>query len=117
MEDIPDAPGVYAWYRHSAAIYVGKATSLRDRVGKRHLGNGRRMTGSAFRRNVAEHLGISTPNEIYTRAYQPTAEELARVRSFIDGCEVTWITCASAKAAEYLETVMKKEWLPPLTKQ
>lgn len=31
-KDIPDAPGVYQFYRNRELLYVGKATSLRDRV-------------------------------------------------------------------------------------
>jgi hypothetical protein len=30
--DIPPDPGVYAWYRDDAAVYVGKADRLKDRL-------------------------------------------------------------------------------------
>jgi len=69
---IPTDPGVYAWYRRGGAIYVGKADSLQQRLWSNHLGRGRVMTGSAFRRNVAQHLGIATANDIKTKVYQPT---------------------------------------------
>jgi hypothetical protein len=114
--DIPTNPGVYAWYRKGAAIYVGKADRLQDRLWKNHLGRGRVMTGSAFRRNVAEHLGISTSAGIKARAYQPDADELVRVRRFIEGCHVAWLVCESKPVALDLETRMKREWMPPLTK-
>jgi hypothetical protein len=29
---VPTAPGVYAWYRDGAYMYIGKASSLRDRL-------------------------------------------------------------------------------------
>ena len=74
------------------------------------------MTGSAFRRNVAEHLGISTSARIKARAYQPDADELVRVRKFIECCHVAWLVCESKAAALDLETRMKRDWLPPLTK-
>jgi excinuclease UvrABC nuclease subunit len=114
--DIPTDPGVYAWYRKDAAIYVGKADRLQDRLWKNHLGQGKVMTGSAFRRNVAEHLGISTAARIKARTYQPDTDEVARVRRFIEGCQVAWLVCETKAAALDLETHMKREWLPPLTK-
>jgi len=114
--DIPTEPGVYAWYRQDVAIYVGKADRLQDRLWKNHLGRGRVMTGSAFRRNVAEHLGVSTAAAIKARAYQPDADELSRIRDFIEGCQVAWMVCYSKSAAPALETRMKREWKPALTK-
>jgi hypothetical protein len=72
--ELPDEPGVYAWYRDGDAIYVGKADSLKDRLA-RHLGRGRVMTSSAFRRNVAEHLGISTATLIKSRRTSPTTNK------------------------------------------
>jgi hypothetical protein len=114
--DIPAYPGVYAWYRGGAAIYVGKAGSLRRRLWSNHLGRGQVMTGSAFRRNVAEHLGIATANEIKTKAYQPRDDQVRAVRAFIDACEVAWLVCETKLDAELLEREMKREWLPPLTR-
>jgi hypothetical protein len=113
---ITPIPGVYAWYRDGEAIYVGKANSLSDRLG-RHLGKGPVMTGSAFRRNVAEHLGIATAAEIKSGAYTPTADDVKAVRTFIEGCRVAWQTTATSAAAEALETALKDEWQPPLTKR
>jgi excinuclease UvrABC nuclease subunit len=113
--DLPPAPGVYAWYRDGDAVYVGKADSLKDRLG-RHLGRGRVMTSSAFRRNVAEHLGISTAALIKSKAYQPDDDEVASIRAFVEGCEVAWVTTSTPADALHLETNMKLEWTPPLTK-
>jgi hypothetical protein len=78
---------------------------------------GRVMTGSAFRRNVAEHLGIATAAAIKSRAYQPTDDELARIRAFIEACEVAWITTDTPASALTLEREIKREWIPPLTKR
>ncbi len=74
------------------------------------------MTKSAFRRNVAEFLGISTAAQIKSRVYQPTPEEVARVSSFIEGLAVAWITTKTPDQALDLETAMKLEYRPPLTK-
>lgn len=114
--DIPTDPGVYAWYRDGDAIYVGKADVLQRRLWSNHLGRGRVMTGSAFRRNVAQLLGIATASEIKRRNYQPTDDEVRAVRDFIEGCEVAWIVCDSSQTASKLESDMKDECRPPLTK-
>lgn len=114
--DIPPNPGVYAWYRDGEAIYVGKAASLRKRLWNNHLGRGAVMTGSAFRRNVAQQLGFGTANAIKTSAYVPTPEQVQAVRDFIGSCEVAWRTTDTAKAALDLESDMKREWMPPLTR-
>jgi len=108
---------VYAWYREGDAVYVGKADSLQNRLWKNHLGRGRVLTGSAFRRNVAEELGISTAGSIKSRDYQLDAAELASVRSYIMECEVAWLATDTPAAARDVETRIKREWTPPLTRR
>lgn len=113
--DLPLEPGVYAVYRDGNRMYVGKAKELRQRVWSNHSGRGVSMTGSAFRRNVAEHLGISTANAIKKGNYKPTIEDANKIRDWIDACEITWITCKSEQAALDLEDALKLEYKPPLT--
>lgn len=115
--DIPESAGVYALYRAGKRIYVGKADCLRDRVWKSHSGRGAVMTKSALRRNVAEFLGIATAADIKTRRYQPSPEEVAVVREWLDGCDVAWVECETKRAAKTLEDDMKDECKPPLTKR
>jgi excinuclease UvrABC nuclease subunit len=115
--EIPSDPGVYAIYQDGGARYVGKAGCLQDRVWKKHCGKGKVMTGSAFRRNVAEHLGIATARAIKKREYQPTPEEVRSVRHWIERSDIAWIECASEAEAIVLEMAMKDEWMPPLTKR
>lgn len=114
---IPPDPGVYALYRNAQAVYVGKAKSLRQRVWTNHCGKGKSMTSSAFRRNVAEHLGIASASAIKTGAYRPTPDDLRRVREWTEACDVAWVVCASEAAADALERSMKRQWKPPLTKR
>lgn len=116
-DDIPTSPGVYALYRSGERMYVGKADSLRDRIWKNHSGRGAVMTSSTLRRNIAAHLGIATAADIKTRRYQPNAREVARVRTWLDRCEIAWRQCESSAAALRLETAMKAEEAPPLTKR
>lgn len=75
------------------------------------------MTGSALRRNIAEHLGISSVAEIKARRYQPTAAEIGAVRNWLDECEIAWIECATDRASAKLEEAFKDEFRPLLTKR
>ncbi len=114
--DIPVDPGVYAISKDAEWVYVGKAGCLRDRIWMNHCGRGRVMTGSAFRRNVAEFLGVASAADIKSRRYQPTDEEIAVIRGWIEECEVAWLTRPTEAEAVALETRMKNELKPPLTK-
>jgi hypothetical protein len=115
--DLPETPGVYALYRDGERMYVGKAECLRDRVWKNHSRRGAVMTGSAMRRNVAEHLGIATSADIKARRYQPTPREVQAVRDWLDGCDIAWVECSSKAEAKTLEDDFKGEYKPPLTKR
>jgi hypothetical protein len=115
--DLPTAPGVYVLYRDGAPMYVGKATSLQDRVWKNHSGRGLRMGSSAMRRNVAEYLGIAKAKDIKSGIHRITVEEAASVRTWLDDGEIAWRECRDAAAAEKLESEMKAEYRPPLTKR
>lgn len=114
--DIPDDPGVYAWYRDERPVYVGETGSLQTRIWKRHLGRGRVMSGSALRRDVAARLGISTPALIKRGGYQPAPDELRAIRAFIEECDVAWLVKTSKEEAVDLEKRMRREWLPPLNR-
>jgi hypothetical protein len=116
QEDIPSQPGVYAFYRDGAPIYVGKAASLRARVWTNHLRRGVSMTNSAFRRNVAAELGIASAADIKARRYLTTAGDASAVSAWIDGCELGWFECASEFDAVRLETALKAEAKPRLTR-
>ncbi len=115
--DAPFAPGVYAWYRDGVAVYVGKADSLVRRVWANHLGNSRSISGSAFRRNVAESLGIASAADIKSGRYALTDAELATVRAWIMGCEIAWLTFPTKEAAQQAERDLKAELKPQLTKR
>lgn len=116
-DDIPMSAGVYALYRDGARSYVGKAGCLRDRVWKNHSGRGAVMTSSALRRNIAQHLGIATAADIKARRYQPTPAEVVRVREWLEGCDIAWCECEDERLAVALETAIKAEYRPPLTKR
>lgn len=114
--DVPLKPGVYAWYRRRRAVYVGKADQLRGRAWGNHMGQSSSMGSSAFRRNVAELFGFASSADIKAKRVRLTPEQLAEVRAWILGCWVAWIECRTIPAAWKLETAMKAEWRPPLTK-
>jgi hypothetical protein len=74
------------------------------------------MTNSAFRRNVAEHLGIASAADIKARRRALSREEADAVCAWSDGCEVVWKTCDSEAEAIDVERNLKAEYMPPLTK-
>ncbi len=114
--EIPGEPGVYAWYLSGSPVYVGKAKSLKGRVGGNHLGRGVCFTGSAFRRNVAEFLGVAPSADIKARRYTISRQEADAVCAWIRRCEVTWVVCDSESDACEIEDALKAEFQPPLTK-
>jgi hypothetical protein len=113
---LPARPGVYSLWRDGEAVYVGKAKSLADRLGKAHRGRSQSMGSSALRRNVAEHLGIATAAAIKDGAHPVTREEADRVNAWLDGCKAAWVEARSEEAALKLEKALKREWRPLLTK-
>lgn len=113
---VPEEPGVYAWYREGKRIYVGEGGSLRDRIWSNHLGQNKTLNGSAFRRNVAQHLEYGSAAAINSGDVVLTTEQLAAVRAWIMSCHVAWLTCATKAAARALEKTLKTEFQPPLTK-
>ncbi len=115
--DLPECPGVYAWYRRDRAVYVGKGDDLRDRAWGSHMSQSKSLGRSAFRRNIAESLGFGAANDIKKKVRRLTTEQRALVRAWVVSCPVAWIECKSIATAKALEDDMKVEWLPPLTKR
>lgn len=115
--DLSSRPGVYAWYRRGRPQYVGKADSLVDRAWASHMGQSHSLGRSAFRRNVAEMLGFGDANSIKTKRVRLTDEQLVAVRTWVEGCSLSWIECDSTSEAIDLESRLKAEFLPPLTKR
>src|SRR5690348_8158660 len=87
--NIPKRPGVYAWYEQGRAIYVGKASDLRTRLGA-HLSRGMSLGNSAFRRNIAEEMKIATARDIKSKARTLTKIEVARVTERAHACFLAW---------------------------
>lgn len=119
-QDLPDRPGVYAWYQGGEAVYSGRATGgggIRDRVWAYHLRTGPDLSRSSFRRNVCEELGIAKAALTRQRPPKLSAAAVEPVNRWIGSCEVTWLACRTAGEARELETDLHAEWLPPLSKR
>ncbi|CAN5613952.1 hypothetical protein BH24ACT14_BH24ACT14_03480 [soil metagenome] len=116
----PDDPGVYAFYRDGTPVYVGVATragGLQRRLQREHLNTGHDLSRSAFRRNVAEHLGVATVAQAKQRPSVMTDEQVDAVNAWVAGCQVAWMETSSGKQAGQLEKELKSERRPPLTKR
>lgn len=75
------------------------------------------MTSSALRRNVAEYLGVASAADIKARRYVTTPRDAEAVTMWLGPCQVAWIECLTDNDAKRVETAIKLEWLPPLTKR
>lgn len=118
--DLPESPGVYAWYRGGDAMYSGRATGrggIRDRVWNSHLKTGPDLSRSSFRRNVCEHLGIGKSALTRQRPAVLSAAAVEPLNLWIRSCDVTWLVCLTADSARELEKNLHAEWLPPLSKR
>lgn len=119
LSDVPSAPGVYAWYRSGEPIYVGRAIAdggLRKRL-RRHLATVSDLSHSAFRRNVCDHLGIASTGVTRVRPPLLVKDQVDAVNAWVAECEIAWVECATRDGAAALETAMKGEWKPPLTRR
>jgi excinuclease UvrABC nuclease subunit len=115
--DLPDRPGVYALYKDGKRMYVGKATSLRTRVGGHHRAKGASMSHSALRRNICELLGIATAADIKAFRYLTTLDDASRVTAWLHGAEFAWIECESPAEALLVEEALRREAKPPLNRR
>ncbi len=118
--DVPDQPGVYAWYHDGEAVYAGRALGrigLRERIGKNHLGRGADLSRSSFRRDVCEYLGIAPTTVSKRRPTQLSAAQVEPVNQWIRECQVSWIVCDTADMARALEKSLLAEWMPPLSRR
>lgn len=59
IKKLPDAPGVYFFRSGKKILYIGKATSLRDRVGSYFSGNIEESRGPLISKMLSEFDGIS----------------------------------------------------------
>ncbi len=117
---VPTTPGVYAFYRDGTPVYVGVAAGsggLRRRLQREHLDRRRDLSRSAFRRNVAEHIGVATVAQAKIRPTVMTDEQVDAVNEWVTGCEVAWMEAVSAAHARQLEDELKAERRPFLTKR
>lgn len=113
--DIPREPGVYAWFRDGQCMYVGKASSLRQRLST-HLRTSPDLSRSTLRATVAEReLGVSraTARE---RPSVITRDQVDVVNRWLAECHIAWITCPSTLAADELERLLRRERMPVLNR-
>ncbi|WP_411910658.1 GIY-YIG nuclease family protein [Actinotalea sp. M2MS4P-6] len=116
--DIPNAPGVYVWFREGEPVYVGEARGaggLRGRL-RAHLATGVDLSRSTLRASVAvKELGISRAHA-RSRPSHVTPDQVEAVNRWLRSCDLGWVTCDTADGAHELEARLRAEWLPPLNR-
>lgn len=110
---IPSLPGVYAWFRDSECVYVGKASNLRSRLDT-HLATSADLSRSTLRSWVAvRELGLE---RAFTRRRPSvmTSEQVAVVNSWLKSCDVAWLVTSTRGEAAALESQLLAVWQPPI---
>lgn len=111
--DIPKKPGVYAWFNGDACVYLGMATSLRERLGK-HRSLSLDLSRSTLRASVAvRELGV-TRAHARSRPSAMSKDQVDVVTEWLHGSEIAWLECETPKSADDLERQLRTAWLPPL---
>lgn len=106
---------MYGWFRDGQCMYVGKASSLRQRLST-HLRTSLDLSRSTLRATVAERqLGVSRATA-RARPSVMTPDQVAVVNRWIAECDIVWITCPSPVAAAELERVLRGERMPVLNR-
>lgn len=114
--DLPNEPGVYLWTRSGVPQYVGTATSLQKRL-PTHLGGGVSLAGSSLRRNICELLFQIPPNLTGKPTRQKvTPGQAAAIRSWLLGCDVSWLRTHTDRDAAALENRLRLVFRPPLNR-
>ena len=110
---------MYTWYREGKAVYAGVAAGQHGLKGRlwTHLSTSNDLSGSAFRRNVCELLGVATVATARLRPSAISPAQAAQVTAWIRGCELAWVECATDREAKELEAALLAEWKPPLNRR
>lgn len=91
---------------------------LRQRIGNNHLRQARgAISGSALRRNVAEHLGYGRAAAIKADPSILSDEAVDAINAWVRSCGLAYIATGSSEEALDLERELKAEYKPPLTKR
>jgi hypothetical protein len=110
---IPESAGIYVWFKDSEAVYLGKASSLRKRLGT-HLGRSSDLSRSTLRRTVAlRERGV--PRAVSAKRPSVLLEaDVEAVNAWIRSCEVAWLELRAPADAHAREAALLTEWRPPL---
>jgi hypothetical protein len=91
--------GVYQYYRKNELVYIGNAKDLAERRNNHFDSTPSAMTGSAPRRNVAEHLWEYVPSKIKSGETVLTQKQRDEITAWFEACErKEWQTCCEGAA-------------------
>lgn len=111
--DIPEQPGLYAWFRDGECVYVGIAGDLLERL-TTHRDTSNDLSRSTFRSWVAVHvLGLDRA-ATRQRPSIVTNDQARVVNAWIAACDLAWLAQATREDAAVLETSLLAEHRPLL---
>lgn len=113
--NIPRVAGVYAWFQNDECVYVGKASSLRSRLGN-HRSTSLDLSRSTLRASVAAQECGVTRAHARQRPTLMTQPQIEVVTAWFNRASVAWVTCADAEAADQLERRLRAVHMPRLNR-
>lgn len=108
LQDLPEVPGLVAWFREGECVYIGISGNLKQRI-REHTSATPDLSRSTLRSWVAvELLGLSR-ERTRQRPSVITHEQAVAVAAWLSGCEVGWkVTERRADAARLKEDLLKE---------
>lgn len=108
----PREPGVYIWFREGEPVYLGKAAILRGRLGT-HRRTTTRPSQSTLRATIGA-LVTAQPRMVLREKGRYVEAEALLIDTYLDGCELAWVTTERPADAALLERALIAAWRPPL---
>ncbi|GAA1145672.1 SIR2 family protein [Microbacterium natoriense] len=115
-QDLPNSPGLIAWFRDGKCIYIGISGDLRHRIGE-HLSTRTDLSRSTLRSWVAvELLGIAR-ERTRQRPSVITQDEADAVAAWLNECEIGWKVTERRADASRMKDDLLSQMRPRFNRQ
>lgn len=107
LDEVPETPGLVAWFRDGVCIYLSASSNLRRRITE-HLSTSQDLTRSNLRARVAvDVLGVDR-----ARARRISQEQADAVAEWLRRCDVGWLVTDRRSDAARLRTQLLERIRP-----